>query len=273
MDFIEEITALASRADQHLDHLETEEATKNALVLPFLSTLGYDIFDPREVVPAFTVPSDAKEYDTLDYAVLLDDDPVMLFECRHVGANLLNDHPVLLSRYFQATPARIGVFTNGTVYRFYTDLEDEQKMDERPFLAVDLLDVDEREFAELKRLRKSTFDVDEMRSVAHDLKYRRALRDYLQEQWTEPGDEFVRFMTDQVYVGRITDTVHEQFEGIVRSALRQFVSEKIRDRLATALEDEGAEAQTSSTANETVPTLRPDTDDVPTAAWERVGSS
>jgi hypothetical protein len=271
MDFLEEITALATRAADHLDHLETEEATKNALVLPFIRTLGYDIFDPQEVVPAYTMPSDTKEYDSLDYAVQLDGEPVLLIECRHVGANLLNDHPVLLSRYFQATSARIGVFTNGTTYRFYTDLENDQKMDERPFLATDLLDVDEREFAELKRLRKSTLDLDEMRAAAHDLKYRHALHDYLNAQWTEPDEDFVRFLTEKVYVGRVTDHVQEEFEDIVRGALQQFVHEKIQDRLTAALSQDADEPalETNDTAM-TLPSLRAEDDDLPTAAWNRV---
>lgn len=242
MDFIEDISSLASRAQSQIDHLETEESTKNALVMPFIQALGYDPFDPREVVPEFTADVGTKKGEKVDYAVKVDDHPVMLFECKHAGAPLDTDHAAQLFRYFHVTDAKIGVLTNGIEYRFFTDLEEENKMDERPFLTFDLRRVDEDKVEELKRLRKATFDLDEMLSAAHDLKYRKALLDFLQAQWDEPGEGFVRYMAGQVYDGRITKNVRSQFRSIVHDALRQFVSDKVRGRLSTALAEEEAEA-------------------------------
>ncbi len=40
MDFIEAIQSLATTAAKRLEHLQTEEATKNALVMPFINILG-----------------------------------------------------------------------------------------------------------------------------------------------------------------------------------------------------------------------------------------
>jgi len=243
MDFIEEIASLSSRAKNQIDHLETEEGTKNALIMPFIKALGYDPFDPREVVPEFTADVGTKKGEKVDYAIRVDDKPVMLFECKHAGAPLDPDHAGQLFRYFHVTEAKIGVLTNGLRYKFFTDLEQENKMDERPFLTFDLLHVDDSKVGELKRLRKSSFDLEDMLSAAHDLKYRKALLEYLQIQWDEPGDEFVRYMTGQVYDGRITKNVRAQFKSIVHDALRQFVSDKIRGRLSTALAEEEAGAQ------------------------------
>lgn len=262
MDFIEEIASLASRAKSQMDHLETEEGTKNALVMPFIKALGYDPFDPREVVPEFTADVGKKKGEKVDYAINVDGEPVMLFECKHAGAPLDPDHADQLFRYFHTVDAKIGVLTNGLTYKFFTDLEEENKMDERPFLTFDLLHVDESKVEELKRLRKSSFDLEDMLSAAHDLKYRKALLEYLQKQWDEPDMAFVKFMTGQVYDGRITKNVREQFRGIVRDALRQFVNDKIRGRLNTALAEEEAElpaavsgpdADAEESAEETLP--------------------
>ncbi|PEN12764.1 restriction endonuclease [Longibacter salinarum] len=248
MDFIEEIASLSSRAISQIDHLETEEGTKNALVMPFIKALGYDPFDPTEVVPEFTADVGTKKGEKVDYAIKLEGRPVMLFECKHAGAPLDPDHADQLFRYFHVTEAKIGVLTNGLTYKFFTDLEQENKMDERPFLTFNLLHVNENKVGELKRLRKSSFDLDDMLSAAHDLKYRKALLEYLQTQWDEPEQEFVRFMTGQVYDGRITKNVRYQFSEIVHDALRQFVSDKIRGRLNTALAEE--EAVTDDAFNE-----------------------
>ena len=164
-----------------MDHLETEEATKNALVMPFIRALGYDVFNPKEVVPEFTADVGTKKGEKVDYAVKVDEQPVMLFECKHAGANLSVNHASQLFRYFHVTDARIGVLTNGIVYRFFTDLEESNKMEERPFLEFDVLDYDEQQIEELKKLRKESFDLEEMLSTAHDLKYRKALKTYLTE--------------------------------------------------------------------------------------------
>ena len=54
MSLFEQLSALSARAGDQTEHLATEEATKNALVMPFINALGYNVFDPLEVVPEFT---------------------------------------------------------------------------------------------------------------------------------------------------------------------------------------------------------------------------
>ena len=44
-------------------HAYSEEATKTALVMPFLEVLGYDVFDPREVVPEYVTDVGLKRGD------------------------------------------------------------------------------------------------------------------------------------------------------------------------------------------------------------------
>lgn len=241
MDFVEEIDQLASRAEEKREHLRTEEATKNALVMPLIRALGYDIFDPSEVVPEFTADVSTKEGEKVDYAIMHDGTPSVLVECKKAGAELSTEHAGQLFRYFHVTKARIGVLTNGVEYRFYTDLEEDNKMDERPFLELSLLDYTDPQVEELKRLRKSTFDIDEMLEAAHDLKYLKATRSYFEDQWSQPGDEFVHFIAKRVYEGdRVTQNVRDQFRGIVQRALHQLVHEKVSGRLKSALEEEEA---------------------------------
>ena len=253
MDFIDEINSLASRTEGKLQDLKTEEATKNALVLPFINALGYNVFDPAEVVPEFTADVGIKKGEKVDYAIHLDGRPIMLFEVKHVGGSLSTDHASQLYRYFSVTEARIGVLTNGRTYRFFSDLKEDNKMDDRPFLEFDLFEVREPLVEELKKLRKSSFDLDEMLSTAHDLKYLKAMRSYLGRQWNDPDEEFTRFMIGQVYDGRITKSVREQFTPVVRNALHQFVSGKVSGRLKSALAEEESVASGSEVVGEAEP--------------------
>ncbi|PSQ77905.1 MAG: restriction endonuclease [Bacteroidetes bacterium QH_8_67_23] len=243
MDFAEQIEALAARVEGQLEGIQTEEATKNALVMPFLQALGYNVFDPSEVVPEFTSDYGTKQGEKVDYAVFQDGDPIMLFECKTVGAGLSTNHASQLYRYFSVTPARIGVLTDGQQYRFFSDLEEENKMDDRPFLEFDLFERRKAHVEELKKLRRSAFNLDEALSAAHDLKYLKALRQYFQRQWDEPEEEFVRFMAGRVYDGRITKNVRAALRPVIRKALRQFVHGRVSGRLKSALHAEEASSE------------------------------
>lgn len=114
MDFIDRINELAARIPKQLDYCTTEEATKNALVLPFINALGYDIFNPTEVLPEFTADVGIKKGEKVDYAILQNGKPIMLFECKWSGADLSKAHVSQLYRYFNVVPdVRFGILTNG----------------------------------------------------------------------------------------------------------------------------------------------------------------
>lgn len=236
MDLIDIFEDLANRAQKQLEYCLTEEATKTALVMPFINALGYDVFNPREVVPEFTADYGIKKGEKVDYAVYQDDKPIMLFESKWSGADLNKVHASQLYRYFSVlTDVRFGILTNGVEYRFFSDLDKPNVMDEKPFFIFNLLDFRERHVDELKKFTKTRFDLDEILTTASELKYGAAIRKIITAEFEEPSDDFVVFLAKQVYSGRITQTVKEQFSDIVQQALRRFLSDKINERLQSAL--------------------------------------
>lgn len=150
MDFIDQIRVLASRIANTKDIIQTEEATKNAMIMPFIQALGYNVFDPLEVTPELVSDVGTKKGEKVDYAILKDGKPIILFECKKCGGDLSINHASQLFRYFHVTEARFGVLTNGLIYRFFTDLEQPNKMDEKPFLEFNLLDFKDQDIDELK---------------------------------------------------------------------------------------------------------------------------
>lgn len=239
MDFIDQLRALASRVPNQLEHTKTEEATKHALILPFINALGYNVFDPSEVMPEFTCDVGTKKGEKIDYAILREGRPIILFECKQSGTNLEFAEFSQLLRYFHVTSARIGVLTNGVVYKFYTDLEEQNKMDSKPFLEFNLLDFKESAADEIKRFTKASFNLEDLLSAAVELKYTKEIKRILAEQLQAPSDEFVKFFTAQVYTGVKTQKVLQQFTDITKRALSQFINERIADRLKSAMEVEG----------------------------------
>ncbi len=237
MTYVERIKVLADRAPKMLGHLQTEEATKNALVMPFIAALGYDVFDPTEVVPEFTADVGTKKGEKVDYAIKRGDEIVILVEAKTAGGELCDTHMSQLYRYFSVTNARIALLTNGIVYRFFSDLDEPNKMDSKPFLEIDLRNLKEDLLLELKKLTKDAFDLETMLATANDLKYLREIRRVLDNEMKEPSEEFVRFFFARANpTARFTQSAREQFTPLVGQALNQFLADKVSDRLRAALE-------------------------------------
>jgi hypothetical protein len=236
MEFEERLAALATKVRNQRAAIQTEEATKNAFVMPFISTiLGYDVFNPMEVVPEFTADVGVKRGEKVDYAIMRDGEVQILIECKKSTEPLKIEHASQLFRYFSVTNARIAVLTNGEVYNFYTDLDSPNKMDDRPFLVLDLADIDETLLPELQKLTKEIFDLDSVISAAEELKYVGALKRSIAAQFREPDEDFVRLFTSRVYDGRFTQDARTQFTTLVTKASKQFLNEQVNDRLKTAL--------------------------------------
>lgn len=240
MDLIDKLRELSARIPKQLDIISSEEATKNALILPFINALGYNVFDPTEVTPELTADVGLKKGEKVDYAILRERKPVILIECKHHSADLGKVHASQLYRYFSVTEARFGVLTNGLTYWFYTDLEAANKMDSKPFFEFNMLDIREGAVEELKKFTKSAFDLDKILTTASELKYTREIRRILVELMQEPSDEFVKFIASKVYNGRMTQAVREQFTQLTKQAFKQVVNEQINERLKTALASDSA---------------------------------
>jgi hypothetical protein len=236
MEFAELLAALALKVRNQREAIQTEEGTKNAFVMPFISTiLGYDVFNPLEVVPEFTADVGVKKGEKVDYAIMRDGEVQILIECKKSTEALKIEHASQLFRYFAVTNARIAVLTNGETYQFYTDLDAPNRMDDKPFLVLDLLDIDETLLPELRKLTKDVFDLDSIINAAEELKYIGQIKRTIAAQFKEPQDEWIRFFTTRVYDGAFTQKVREQFTTLVTKATKQFLNDQVNERLKTAL--------------------------------------
>lgn len=246
-EFIDLLQTQAARIPALCPRLQTEEATKNALIMPFIGALGFDVFNPLEVIPEYTADFGVKKGEKVDYAICKEDKIIMLFECKHCGGDLSISHASQLFRYFSVTEARVGVLTNGIVYKFFTDLEAPNKMDDTPFLEIDMNKLNEQVVSELKKLTKPAFNVDELVTGAADLKYTREIKRMLAEQMEDPSDEFVKFFASKVFSGVLTPPRREYFAGLTRQAFKTMLAEQISHRLQSAMGDSAPVNLTVST--------------------------
>ncbi len=249
MDFIDEIKQFSKRVDGLKDNLTTEEATKTSLIMPFFALLGYDVFNPDEFVPEYTADVGIKKGEKVDYAILNNGEPVILIEAKWVKEEL-QKHDSQLFRYFGTSKAKFAILTNGITYRFYTDLEETNKMDEKPFLEINMLDIKEAQVAELKKFKKSAFSIDEIFNTASQLKYSNEIKNVFAQDLQNPSDQLIKYFLSSVYSGQRTQNAIEKFRPIVKQSLNQFISEMMNDKIKTALGAEETKQVQNVAANE-----------------------
>lgn len=252
MDFKDTIKQISERIEKLKENIETEEATKNAFIMPFINALGYDVFNPLEVIPEMVCDIGTKKGEKIDYAIMKDNEPIILIECKHWKQNL-NLHDNQLLRYFGVSKAKFGLLTNGIVYRFYTDLKQPNVMDDKPFLEVDLTDIKENQIEELKKFHKSYFDIDSIINSASELKYMGELKSIIKDEFSNPSVELVKLLASRVYDGSMRQTIIEQFTPLVKRSLASHVNDIISERLKGALSaNEEAESEEQQAPEEQV---------------------
>ncbi len=240
MDFKDQIKLLGERFSRLKDQVQTEEATKNAFIMPFIRELGYDVFNPAEVTPELVADVGIKQGEKIDYAIMKDGEPVILIECKHHASPLNVNNASQLFRYFHTTKARFSILTNGLEYRFYTDLVEKNKMDEKPFFSFNITEIKDNQIEELKKFHKAYYDFQNILNTATDLKFTHELKKLIESEFNDPGAEFVKHFTRQVYPGPVTAKVLEQFTNLVKKSLQQYISDIITERLKSALTKEDA---------------------------------
>jgi Uncharacterized conserved protein len=246
----ESVKKIAERIEKTFDRIETEEATKNAFIMPFIQLLGYDIFDPEEVIPEFTADIGIKKGEKVDYAICHDGEPAILIECKSCRSDLCLNNESQLFRYFHTTRARFSVLTNGIVYKFFTDLEEPNKMDGKPFLEINLRELDKIDYNELAKFSKENFNEESIRDRADVLKCATSIRNVLKEELANPSEELVRLVFRKMDCGgsQFTEKVKEKITPLVKSALETVINDKVKSHLNNALSTTEAKSEEIASA-------------------------
>ena len=235
MDFIDTLKQFSSRVIKLREQIKTEEATKTSLIMPFFQqVLGYDVFNPMEFCPEFTADVGTKQGEKVDYAIIIDEKPVILIEAKWCGEKL-GSHTSQLFRYFGATSAKFGILTNGVIYKFYTDLNEPNKMDLEPFFEFDISEINEHIVAELKRFAKNTLDIDGALSAASELKYMGKIKELFDTLRADPSDSIIRYIMSEIYDGRATQKAIEEFKPIIKRGFAQYINDAISETLKNAM--------------------------------------
>lgn len=225
---------LVSRFEQLKDQITTEEATKNAFIMPFIQILGYDIFNPIEVIPEHVCDIGTKKGEKVDYVIKRDDEPILIIECKHWKENV-DAHNSQLHRYFHVSKARFGVLTNGHIYNFYADLEKPNIMDEKPFFTLDISNLKNSTIKMLNNFTKTDYNLEHILDSAEGLKYIKAIRAEFEKELQNPTDEIVKLLVSRFFGKPMIATRLAAFKEYTKTAFSNTINESINLRLQNAL--------------------------------------
>lgn len=245
------LSRIAEQIQQQRHLMNNEEATLQVSIRPFIEALGYNTRNLSEVAPQFTADPRPSGTDRVDYAILRDNYPVILIEAKSANTSLTENNWKQLHDYFNAEEVRLGILTNGLEYRFYTDLKKRNIMDKQPFLIIEMLSLDERLVTELESFTKSAFDSERILSSARKLVVVRLL----ENEYRHPTTELAGYFAKQVYPGRLSQSIVEEFMPIFRQAWTQFVVQQTPIRPQPVVQTETAivEDMAKLTADDMMP--------------------
>ena len=250
MEFKIAIKNLAEKIEKIRDNVQTEEATKTSFILPMLNILGYDVFDPTVVVPEFTADIGRKKNEKVDYAIMREDKPLILIEVKPHNQKL-DRHKTQLERYFTVTDSKFAILTNGIEYWFYSDLDELNKMDQQPFLIINLLNLKDRDIKELEKFKADNFDIDNILNMAGSRKYVNSIKEIFKREVKEPSDELIRFFASKLTDKPLRQSVIEEFRKYTQKAFSEITDDLVLDRFnslklkITESEDEETEDKKS----------------------------
>lgn len=232
MTFKEELQKLSVQITERKKHITNEEMTKQALIIPFLQVLGYDVFNPLEVKPEFDSDFAKKKGEKVDYAIYKNDKPIIFIEAKVVTEDPAS-HNAQLSRYFNATPeVKFAIITNGVTYKFFTDLDANNIMDDNPFAVINITELSPSDIEILDKFRKEAFDTETLVKYAEDLIYTTNLNNKLRELFKNPPDDFIRYLIKDFSDSRITSNVIERFRPIVKKSIQNALLDMVSQSLS-----------------------------------------
>ena len=234
----EAIVKLSDRVNAHRGNICSEEATKNAFIMPFIQLMGYDVFDPCQVMPEYVADVGIKKGEKVDYAILKDGKAVMLIECKSCNTTLNIQNESQLFRYFHVSDAEFAILTNGIDYKFYTDLDQPNKMDEKPFLEFSILHPDQINYSVLAKIARKGFDASGIRQSAAHYKLVTSIRGVIEEELKQPSYDFVKLVFRKISPSgaMFTDKAKNTITPLVNSILDDTINNIVKSKLKNATE-------------------------------------
>lgn len=253
MNLKETLEMLNKVVDDNKELINNEESTKQFLILPFLRGLGYDTYSPQEVTPEFTADF-YKKKEKVDYAISINGEPKIFVEAKSMNT-MINKNAPQLSRYFSTFPSvRLGILTNGIEYHFFTDLNDTNIMDSKPFFIFNITEYSEDDFDNLIKFSKNLYDYENIKSLAESLIYFQSFKSVIKEIFENPNDNFIKFVIKERFKFKVTQQFINTARPLIKKCIQESLTEIISEKFDISMQNQAAqEIAASESVNEISP--------------------
>lgn len=248
----EQVENFVRRVKDLAEHVRgNEQATKQSLIGPFFSMLGYDLTDPRECIPEYKADF-GKDRSTkpIDWAFLHNGTFAFFVEAKEVGKKLAGFDEQLADYFAKDPNVKLGILTNGASWRFFTDVVNPNVMDREPFAKWDILADEPPPLDVITLLQKSQFNAELIRAYAQRQRAQNLIVTEL-ARLLEPAHEFTRLAVMNLESRNLTEKVTESWKPIVANALNEWARQRMLTAALTPAQPSGGEVKVESAKIET----------------------
>lgn len=140
-NFYTEVSYLANHIRTSSKKIATKEQTKLSLILPLIKLLGYDLYDPSQVVTEYQtvdiLNAQNNDITSIDYALLNEKQQPLLIEVKPCPEQLSSFNQELTLYSSSSIEDHVLIITNGTVYKFFANLDNQSQ---NPFFVFNFLE-------------------------------------------------------------------------------------------------------------------------------------
>jgi hypothetical protein len=224
----EQIDTYVKRVKDLSEHVRgNEQATKQSLIGPFFTMLGYDLTDPRECIPEYRADfGKERSSKPIDWAFLNGTTFAFFVEAKEVGKKLTGFDEQLADYFAKETSVKLGILTNGAQWRFFTDIVHPNVMDKEPFAAWDIAADEVAPFDVITLLQKSQFNSELIRAYAQRKRAQNLLVGEL-SRLLEPAPEFTKLAIANLETRNLTQAVTESWKPVVAAALNEWARQRM----------------------------------------------
>lgn len=241
----EAIDAYIKQVKERAEHVSNEQATKQSLIGPFFTMLGYDLTDPRECLPEYKADF-GKDRSTkpIDWGFKVGGGFAFFVEAKEVSKKLAA-YDEQLGDYFAKDPnVKLGILTSGVQWRFFTDIVNSNVMDKEPFARWDIMADETPPYDVLTLLQKSQFNAELIRAYAQRQRAQNLLLSEL-TRLLEPSAEFTKLAVANIETRNLTAAVVDSWKPIVASAISEWAKQRM---LSSVLAPQPAQATVTEAA-------------------------
>lgn len=255
-DLREQIEQYVKRVKELAEMVKgNEQATKQSLIGPFFTMLGYDLTDPRECLPEYKVDfGKGRSSKPIDWAFKNNGTFIFFVEAKEVGGKIAAYDEQLADYFAKDQNVKLGILTSGAQWRFFTDVVNPNVMDKEPFARWDVFN-EAPPFDVIKLLAKSAFNAENIHTYAK----RRREQSLLVAELTrllEPAPAFTKLAIEKIETRNLTQAVVENWTPIVAGALNEWARQRILSAALAApmTADSNVASRTLDGSDKIVPT-------------------